>query len=107
MGRAVAHVDPPTSRARGLLGLDGQILELGSARILFREGLPLAATTGGYTYFPDFTLKQGESRAVNVFTEGTQVRVPSESFDFIVGQILAQTGLKLTALPKEEHRGEA
>lgn len=104
----MAHVDPPASRARGLLGLDGQILELGSSRVLFRDGLPLAATTGGYTYFPDFTLKPGESRAVNTFTgDHTQVRVPTESFDFIVGQILAQTGLKLTALPKEEKHGEA
>src|SRR5690242_6020215 len=92
----------PRTPAVSLSTNDVRFADIGA--LTFRNGLPLAVRMHGYAYFPDRIYKPGETRAMNESTKGwTQVPVPADQFSFIVGQVLAQAGLRLTALPRETH----
>lgn len=86
--------------AEGKLFSELRLPDVGA--IIFRDGIPIGARSGGYAYFPDRVFSSAETRALNAAVAGgwTLVRVPSDQFWFIVGQVLAQAGLRLTALPK-------
>jgi hypothetical protein len=94
-------------RARAVLNLmrvgRATLLRMGIDWLLFLEGKPVGAISGGYVYMLDAVYSAADTKAfVRFAAEADALDFPivnvrvGEQFDFIVGSVLSKAGLPLT-----------